>query len=84
MAVQRIVRGVEVKDDLLRGATVRLEEQIDEQRLDGGAVMADPVIPRRFGLTKLQPIQGALACQRGAIPTGVPRVSPPAPPPDRA
>jgi hypothetical protein len=29
--------------------------------------MADPVIPGRFGLTKLQPVQGALARQRGAI-----------------
>src|ERR1700757_5366363 len=49
------------------GATVRLEEQIDKQRFDRGAVMADPVITGGFGLTKLQTIQCALAGQRCTI-----------------
>jgi hypothetical protein len=39
MAVQRIVGGVEIEDDLLRGATVRLKKEVDEQRLNGGAVV---------------------------------------------
>ena len=34
MAVQRVVGGVEIEDDLLRRAAVRLQKQIDEQRLD--------------------------------------------------
>ena len=52
MPVQRIIRGVEVEDDLLRGATVRIEEQIDEQRLNRLPVMADPVISRRLHLAQ--------------------------------
>ena len=69
MAVQRIVRGVEVEDDLLRGAAVRVEEQIDEQRLDRGAVVADLVITRRLRAAQLQPVQRALAGQRARNPT---------------
>ena len=34
MAVQRIVGGVEVEDDLLRSLGMRVEEEIDEQALD--------------------------------------------------
>src|SRR5689334_2517299 len=67
MPVQRIIRGVEVEDDLLRGATVRIEEQIDEQRLNRLPVMADPVIPRRLHLAQFQPVQRALAGERCAV-----------------
>ena len=67
MAMQRIVGGVEVEDDLRRDAAVRVKEQIDEQRLNGGTIMTDPVILRRLGPAQLQPVQGALAGQRGAI-----------------
>jgi hypothetical protein len=35
VAVQRIIRGVEVEDDLIRRRLVRFEEQRDEQVLDG-------------------------------------------------
>ena len=34
LAVQRIVGGVEIEHDLLGSALMRLEEQIDQQRLD--------------------------------------------------
>ena len=34
IAVQRVVRGVEVEDDLLGRPVVRLEQQVDEQGLD--------------------------------------------------
>ena len=40
MAVQRIVGGVEVEDDLLGRPVVRLEEEVDEQALDRRGVMA--------------------------------------------
>ncbi len=39
--MQRIIDGIEIEDDLLRRVAGRLEEQIDEQRLDGGVVMAE-------------------------------------------
>jgi hypothetical protein len=44
MPVQRVVGGVEVEDDLLWRGVVRLQEQIDKQRLDPGAVPGDPMI----------------------------------------
>ena len=67
VSVQRAVGRVEVEDDLLRGTAVRIKKQIDQQRLDGSAIRADPVIPRRLGLAQLQPVQGAFACQRRAV-----------------
>ncbi len=42
VAVQRIVGGVEIEDDLLGRCRMRFQEQIDEQPLDRGFVMADP------------------------------------------
>ena len=44
MAVQRIVGGVEVEDDLLGRPGVRLEEEVDEQRLDRRRVVADLLV----------------------------------------
>ena len=41
MAVQRIVRGIEIEDDLLRRLPMRVQEQIDEQRLDRRRIVAD-------------------------------------------
>jgi hypothetical protein len=49
LAVERIVRGVEVEHDLLRSAFVRFEEELDEQRLDRCRAVADLVIARRLG-----------------------------------
>ena len=67
MPVQRIVGGVEIEDDLLRRSLVRLQEQIDEQRLDRRRVMADLVIARRLGSAQLQPVQRPLAGHRRAV-----------------
>ena len=36
VAMQRIVGGIEVEDDLFRGLLVGVEEEIDEQALDRG------------------------------------------------
>ena len=41
MAVQRIIRGIEVEDDLLGRRLVCLEEQVDEQPFDRRAVKTD-------------------------------------------
>jgi hypothetical protein len=40
VAVQRVVGGIEIENDLARRRLVGFEEEIDEQPLDGGAVMA--------------------------------------------
>ena len=44
VAVQRVVGGVEVEHDLLRRPVVGVEEEVDEQRLDRRAVVADPAV----------------------------------------
>ena len=43
VAVQGVVGGVEIEDDLARRRLVRVEEEVDEQALDGRTVMADLV-----------------------------------------
>jgi hypothetical protein len=67
MSVQRIDGGVEIEDDLLWRALVRLQEQIDQQRLDPGAVPGDPVIARQLRAAPLEPVERALAGQRRTI-----------------
>ena len=67
MAVQRIIRGIEVEDDLPGRRLVRLEEEVDEQPFDRRAVMADLVIARWLGRCVLEPVQRALAGKRRAI-----------------
>ena len=68
LAVQRVVGGVEVEDDLLRRPLVRLQEQIDEQVGERRRVVTDLVIavigPQR-GV--LQPVERALAGERRAV-----------------
>jgi hypothetical protein len=67
VAVQRHVGCVQVEDELpRRRAAVGVEEQVDEQRLDRGVVVANAVVaPRLAGRRVLQPVQRALARQRG-------------------
>jgi len=69
MPVQGLIGGVEVKDDLLRRAALRLQEQGDEQPLDRAAVMRHLMIARRLGPAQLEPVQGRLAGQRRAVRT---------------
>ena len=66
-AVQRIVGGIQVEHDLLGRRRVRVEEQLDEQPLDRGRVVADLVVARRLpGRRVLEPVEGRLAGQRRA------------------
>ena len=67
LAVHRIVRGVEIEDDLVRCAIVRLQEQVDEQLLDGRWIVTDLVIARRLQAAQLQPVERRLAGHRRAI-----------------
>ena len=57
MAVQRIIGGVEVENDLLRRLLVRLQEEIDKQGFDLGAVPANPVVARQLRSAQLQPVE---------------------------
>ena len=61
--MQGIVGGVEIKRDLRGRLAMGVEEQIDEQRLDGLRIVADPVIPRGIRTAELQPVQRRLAPQ---------------------
>jgi hypothetical protein len=67
MAVQRVIGGVEIEDDLLGRRRVRFEEQVDEQAFDRRAVVADLVVARRLGGRVLETVQGALAGERRAV-----------------
>ena len=65
--MQRIVRRIQVEDDLAGRAPVCLEEQIDEQAPDRYRVVTDLVIARRLELAQLQSIERRLAGNRRAI-----------------
>ena len=56
LAVDRVVGGVEVEDDLTGRRLVRFCEQVDEQPLDRRGIVADLVIARRLRPAQLQPI----------------------------
>ena len=67
LPVQRIVRGIQIEDDLLWRAPMCLQEKIDEQRLDRRRIVADLVIPRRLRPAQFQPVQRRLPRQRRAV-----------------
>ena len=68
VAMQRIIGGVEVKDDLFGPRPVRLEEQLDEQAFDRGRIMPDLVVAVVGPQWRvLEPVQGALAGERRAV-----------------
>ena len=67
VAVQRVVGGIEVENDLLGRRLVRFEEEVDEQAFDRRAVVPDLVVARGLGRRVLEPVQGALAGERRAI-----------------
>ena len=67
VAVQRIIRGVEVERDLLGRCLMRVEEEVDEQLLDRRSVVADLVVARRRQGRVLEPVERALAGERSAV-----------------
>jgi hypothetical protein len=67
LAVQWIIRCIEIEDDLLGRPRVRLHELVDQQVLDRYRIVADLVIARRFKLAQLQPVERRLAGHRRAI-----------------
>ena len=66
--MQGVVGGVEVEDDLTRRSRMRLKEEVDQQAVDGAAVMADFVVARGSNRRVLEPVERALAGKRGTAP----------------
>ena len=66
MPVQRVVGGVEVEHDLPGRLRVRLEEQVDEQRLDRRGVVADLPVAGGDLARQFEPVQRRLAGDRRA------------------
>ena len=62
----RVVRGVEVEDDLLGRPVVRLEQQVDEQGLDRRGLMCDLAVLRGRLARQFEPVQRRFARQ-GAL-----------------
>ena len=68
LAVQRNVSVVEIQHDLPRRTRMRIEEQINQQRIDLRPVTVDLVILRRMAPWRvLQAIERALTGQRLAV-----------------
>jgi hypothetical protein len=68
VAVQRVIRGIEIENDLLGRRRVSLQEQRDEQLLDRRRVVADLMVAiERRGRRVLEPVERALAGERGAV-----------------
>ena len=67
IAVQGIVGGIEIKDDLLGRAPMRLQEQIDQKLLDRCSLIGDLVIARRLLSAQLEPVQRRLAGNRRTV-----------------
>ncbi len=67
MPMPRVVGGIEVENDLFGWRPVRFEKESDEQPLDRRAVMADLVVTARSKRRMLEPVERALAGERGAI-----------------
>jgi hypothetical protein len=72
MAVQRIVGGIEIEDDLLGPVAVCREKHIDKQRLDRGRIPGDAVVAGQRRPAQLQPVEvdlpasGAQSLRRAA------------------
>jgi hypothetical protein len=68
LAMQGIIRGVEIQGDLLGRPRVRLQEQVDEQMDERGRVVTDLVIAVvRAWRDVFQPVERALAGEQRAV-----------------
>ena len=67
LAVQRIVRRVEIENDFLGCAIMRLQEHIDQQIPDRRRIVADLVIARRLQPAQFETIECRLAGHRRTI-----------------
>jgi hypothetical protein len=67
MAMQRVIGGVEIKDDPARRDDLAAQEEVDEQALDRRRIVANLVITARSRRRVLEPVQRAFAGERGAV-----------------
>src|SRR5271165_2844686 len=67
VAMQWIIGGIQIKDDLFRGLLVGVEEEVDEQAFDCCRIVADLVVSRRLGAAQFQPVQRRFARQRRTV-----------------
>ena len=65
--MQRIVRRIEVENDLLGRPLMRLQGQVDQQIPDRHRIVADLVVVRRSKLAQLQPVERRFAGDRRAF-----------------
>jgi len=77
--VHRIIRRIEIENDLFGSPHMRLHEQVDQQRPDRHRIVTDLVVARRRKLAQLQPVKRRLAGDRRAV-LVAPRACLPAPP----
>src|SRR5208337_3380475 len=66
VAMQRIVGGIKVENDLFGRLGVGVQEEIDEQAFDRRCVVADLVVAGGFGAAQFQPVQRGFTGQRRA------------------
>jgi hypothetical protein len=67
LPVQRIISGIEIERDLRRGLGVGIEEQIDEQSLDGRGIGGNAGIAGWRVAAEFEPVQRALTRQRRTV-----------------
>jgi hypothetical protein len=66
VTMQRVVGRIEIENAPARRRLMRLDEDVHKQPLDRGAVVADLMVARGSGRRVLEPVQRALAGERGA------------------
>src|SRR6516165_10056310 len=67
LPMNRIVRRIKIKNNLVRRVLVRLQEQVDEKPLDGDRIVTDFVVPRWLQFAQLQPVECRLSGHRRTI-----------------
>src|SRR3954453_8610586 len=67
LAMQRVIGGIEIQRDLCRSLGVGIEEQIDEQSLDGRGIGGNAGMAGWLVAAELEPVQRAFARQRRAL-----------------
>src|SRR3954469_10283884 len=67
LAMQRVIGGIEIECDLCRSLGVGIEEQIDEQGLDGSGIGGNAGIAGWLVAAEFEPVQRAFARQRRTV-----------------
>jgi hypothetical protein len=65
--MQRVIGRIQIENDLLGRACMRLKEHVEQEIPDRHRIVADLVVARRLQFAQFQPVQRRLAGDRGAI-----------------